>query len=83
MNEADYLYLYRTLLIDIPNHFYSSFDGKTQDLTVLSKFKTVPWGSNFKKDKLWWVGFLHNSKKKEQSDTDDEIVVTQVTQVFT
>lgn len=46
--EADYLYQYRTLLINIPKHFV--FVIYLLYITVLSKLKTVPWGLDFKWD---------------------------------
>lgn len=63
------IYIYIGLCLSISQTIlYSVFDGKTQDLTVLSKLKTEPWGSDFEEDKPWRVSFLYNDSKKDRTE---------------
>lgn len=45
--------IYIGLRLSIPQSIlYSLFNGKTQDLRVLSKLKTEPWDLDFKQEKI-------------------------------
>lgn len=45
--------IYIGLQLSIPQSIlYSLFNGKTQDLRVLSKLKTEPWDLDFKQEKI-------------------------------